>query len=137
MSLQILAGLIPTLLKSNFAMQCSRIFIQRSLQYQSKNSFLNLLVLFSYYLTDGVKFGGDWLAYPGDPLLFHAQFVVRVVSLQETMNPLLFVASTREAHAARKHLLLAFTTQVISRFLLLLNQCFNRTQRISIFQIWS
>ena len=29
-----------------------------------------------FYLTEGAKFGGDFLAYNGDPVAFHAQFVV-------------------------------------------------------------
>ena len=33
-----------------------------------------------YWLTDGLKFGGHFLAYEGDPLLYHAAFVVRCVA---------------------------------------------------------
>ncbi|XP_026465302.1 tRNA-splicing endonuclease subunit Sen34 [Ctenocephalides felis] len=33
-----------------------------------------------YYITDGEKFGGDFLLYPGDPVLFHASHIVSVVS---------------------------------------------------------
>jgi len=29
-----------------------------------------------YFLTSGLKFGGDFLAYPGDPLIYHASYVV-------------------------------------------------------------
>jgi len=29
-----------------------------------------------FYLTDGSKFGGDYLVYPGDPIQFHAKYVV-------------------------------------------------------------
>lgn len=66
-----------------------------------------------YYLTSGIKFGGDWLAYPGDPLMYHAQFVVRVEIAERAMRPTFFVAAAREAHSARKHLLYAFSEQVI------------------------
>ena len=31
-----------------------------------------------YTLTSGLKFGCDYLAYPGDPMIFHAQFMVCV-----------------------------------------------------------
>ncbi|CAD7698974.1 unnamed protein product [Ostreobium quekettii] len=65
-----------------------------------------------FYMTGGLKFGGDWLAYPGDPLGYHAQFVVRVVLPDQTIHALMFASSTREAHAARKHLLLATAKQV-------------------------
>jgi hypothetical protein len=60
-----------------------------------------------YYLTSGSKFGGDYLAYPGDPNLYHAQFVVRVLPLGQVLNPVLFKGLARGVHAARKHLLLA------------------------------
>jgi tRNA-splicing endonuclease subunit Sen34 len=29
-----------------------------------------------FYLTCGAKFGGDFLAYPGDPAKYHAQFII-------------------------------------------------------------
>jgi len=29
-----------------------------------------------YYLTSGEKFGGDFLAYPGDPCKYHSQFII-------------------------------------------------------------
>jgi tRNA splicing endonuclease len=60
-----------------------------------------------YFLTSGSKFGGDFLAYPGDPNLYHAQFVVRVLRLEQALNPVLFKGLARGVHAARKHLLLA------------------------------
>jgi hypothetical protein len=60
-----------------------------------------------YFLTSGSKFGGDFLAYPGDPNLYHAQFVVRVLPLEQVLNPVLFKGLARGVHAARKHLLLA------------------------------
>mmetsp|Transcript_31148 Transcript_31148/g.43171 ORF Transcript_31148/g.43171 Transcript_31148/m.43171 type:complete len:141 (+) Transcript_31148:387-809(+) len=60
-----------------------------------------------YIMTDGSKFGADYLAYPGDPSLYHAQFCVRLLESEASLSPLAFQAATRTAHAARKHLLLA------------------------------
>ena len=37
-----------------------------------------------FYVTSGDKFGADFLAYPGDPLLFHAKFVVQCVQRKTT-----------------------------------------------------
>ena len=31
-----------------------------------------------YMITPGTRFGGDFLAYPGDPFMYHAYFVVKV-----------------------------------------------------------
>ena len=60
-----------------------------------------------YYITDGAKFGADYLLYPGDPLLFHAQFTVRILEHDTPIKPALLAGSARGSHAARKHLLLA------------------------------
>ena len=59
------------------------------------------------HVTSGLKFGADFLAYPGDPALYHAQFIVRVVQDDEPLHVLGMSGSARVAHSARKHLLLA------------------------------
>lgn len=63
-----------------------------------------------YHLTPGANFGADWLAYPADPLLYHAQLCVRVCAAGGAAREcgVLLAAATRGAHAARKHLLLAW-----------------------------
>ena len=52
-------------------------------------------------MTSAAKFGGDFLAYPGDPLLYHAQFTVRCLSSDTPLHPLALSAGARMAHAAR------------------------------------
>jgi len=59
-----------------------------------------------HWLTSGAKFGADFLAYPGDPLLYHAQLTVRILDGDAPMPPLTLAAAGRSSHAARKHLLL-------------------------------
>lgn len=54
-----------------------------------------------YTMTSGAKFGGDYLAYPGDPVLYHAQYTVRCVHHDAPQHPLALAAATRMAHAAR------------------------------------
>lgn len=58
-------------------------------------------------MTDGCKFGADYLLYPGDPLLYHAQFTVQVLDHQAAIKPALLMGGSRGSHSARKHLLLA------------------------------
>ena len=60
-----------------------------------------------FSVTGGAKFGGDFLAYPGDPHLYHAQYVVRVVLPDQVLNPSVLQGLARGVHAARKHLVLA------------------------------
>ena len=40
-------------------------------------AYLHLLAK-EYYVTDALKFGGDFLAYEGDPSLYHAKYLVKV-----------------------------------------------------------
>jgi len=40
--------------------------------------FTDLTLNKSMYLTDGLKFGANFLAYEGDPLLYHAKYLVKV-----------------------------------------------------------
>ncbi|KAL0037110.1 hypothetical protein WJX79_000917 [Trebouxia sp. C0005] len=70
-----------------------------------------------YYITDGAKFGADYLLYPGDPLLFHAQFTVRILEHDTPIKPALLAGSARGSHAARKHLLLASVDGATASFI--------------------
>merc|ERR1712039_82438 len=60
-----------------------------------------------YLVTDGTKFGGEYVAYPGDPKLYHAQFVIRILYTEESITPCFLTAQTRVSAATRKHLVLA------------------------------
>ena len=40
-----------------------------------------------YYLTSGVYFGGDFLAYPGDPIRYHSFFIVIIVPWGKKITP--------------------------------------------------
>lgn len=39
----------------------------------------------SYYISEGAKFGGDFLVYPGDPVMFHARYIV--ICLESELDP--------------------------------------------------
>ncbi|KAG8831322.1 tRNA-splicing endonuclease subunit [Serendipita sp. 399] len=56
-----------------------------------------------YFMGNGLKFGGDWLVYPGDPLRFHSHFVASVLpSPTETIHPIQIVAYGRLGTATKK-----------------------------------
>ena len=40
--------------------------------------FTDLTLTKKMYLTDGLKFGADFLAYQGDPLNYHAKYLVKI-----------------------------------------------------------
>ncbi|XP_059053935.1 tRNA-splicing endonuclease subunit Sen34 isoform X2 [Achroia grisella] len=62
-----------------------------------------------YHITNGPKFGSDFLVYPGDPVKFHAMYMVRCVSDQTTsLCPSSLVAYGRLSVAVNKLAILAF-----------------------------
>lgn len=66
------------------------------------------LWLRGYYMGKGLKFGGDYLCYPGDPLRFHSHFTATVLeSPQQGILPLDIVSWGRLATAVKKASLLA------------------------------
>jgi len=60
-----------------------------------------------YTVTPGDKFGGDLLAYPGDPGAVHAQYVVVIRLTGQRLSGLQLVGRARVAASARKQLLIA------------------------------
>ncbi|TFK54843.1 tRNA-intron endonuclease catalytic domain-like protein [Heliocybe sulcata] len=60
-----------------------------------------------YFMGVGIKFGGDFLVYPGDPLRYHSHFVATVIeSPVSTLMPMEIVAHGRLGTATKKaHLL--------------------------------
>lgn len=62
-----------------------------------------------HHITNGSKFGCDYLLYPGDPVRFHATYMVRCIYDQTaTISPAEFVAFGRLSVAVNKLAVLAF-----------------------------
>jgi len=55
-----------------------------------------------HYLTGGQKFGADFLVYPGDPVKFHAQFLVVCIDSSESLSAADLVALGRLGTSVRK-----------------------------------
>ena len=63
------------------------------------------------YLTLGIKFGADFLAYEGDPLTCHAKYLVKVLADDtHSISVEQLVFSERMANSIKKDLLLAYQT---------------------------
>ncbi|KAK4053769.1 tRNA-splicing endonuclease subunit [Microbotryomycetes sp. JL201] len=61
-----------------------------------------------YFMGGGLRFGGDFLVYPGDPLRYHSHFTLTVLTApRSTVMPLDLVAYGRLATAVKKAHLLA------------------------------
>jgi len=60
------------------------------------------------FVTNGVKFGGDFLVYPGDPTRFHSFFVVQCLDYDEDeLTPANLVTLARLGTSVKKTLVLA------------------------------
>lgn len=55
-----------------------------------------------YYLMPGLRFGGVFVAYPGDPLKYHSHLIVKVVPKGGKVDLLELVTSGRLATAVKK-----------------------------------
>ncbi|XP_047354583.1 tRNA-splicing endonuclease subunit Sen34 isoform X1 [Vespa velutina] len=60
-----------------------------------------------YYITNGEKFGGDFLVYPGDPIMFHSQFIIQCKSRNEEIPITELIGQCRIASHVRKTQILA------------------------------
>lgn len=72
-----------------------------------------------YFLGIGIKFGGDFLVYPGDPLRYHSHFCATVHFKSDPLRPLEIVAHGRLGTGTRKsHLICSWDqeTQKIECF---------------------
>uniref|UniRef100_A0A0K0F3R3 tRNA-intron lyase n=1 Tax=Strongyloides venezuelensis TaxID=75913 RepID=A0A0K0F3R3_STRVS len=62
-----------------------------------------------FWLVDGCKFGGDYLAYDKTPMGNHSRFIVIVCPSSKSITPLELIATLRIATQVKKDLLLAIT----------------------------
>ncbi|KAF7991575.1 hypothetical protein HCN44_008946 [Aphidius gifuensis] len=60
------------------------------------------------YVTTGERFGGDYLAYPGDPILYHSQFIVKCVDKNEEMSVIDLAGQCRLATHVKKTQVFAY-----------------------------
>ena len=59
-----------------------------------------------YYLTSGINFGGDFLAYPGDPIRYHSFFIVIIVPWGKKTTPFEIISAGRLGASVKKTALL-------------------------------
>jgi len=69
-----------------------------------------------YFMGGGIKFGGDYLVYPGDPLRYHSHFAASVLeSPTSSLRPMEIVAHGRLGTATKKaHLLCSWDDETMS-----------------------
>ena len=59
-----------------------------------------------YYLTSGVNFGGDFLAYPGDPMRYHSFYIVIIIPWGKRITPFEIISAGRLGASVKKTSLL-------------------------------
>lgn len=60
-----------------------------------------------YYITSGEKFGGHFLVYFGDPIAYHAIFIVKCVDSETNFSPTELISFGRLGVSVRKRAVLA------------------------------
>lgn len=65
-------------------------------------SAFSMLRLRGYFLMPGLRFGGDFVAYPGDPLKFHSHLIVKAMQPDQKVDLLQLITSGRLATAVKK-----------------------------------
>ncbi|KAJ1990864.1 tRNA-splicing endonuclease subunit [Dimargaris cristalligena] len=70
-----------------------------------------------YYLTPGIKFGGEFLVYLGDPQTHHSRFITTLLeSAEQTINPVQLVALSRLGTGVTKSRLLSVYSSLTQSF---------------------
>lgn len=68
-----------------------------------------------YYISPGMKFGGKYIMYPGDPLRYHSHYIINFYSYQEDpVNLLRLVGGGRLAVGVKKVWVLSCSKSIIN-----------------------
>ncbi|CAG8534597.1 10070_t:CDS:2 [Acaulospora colombiana] len=68
-----------------------------------------------YYITSGVKFGGDYLLYSDDPLRQHSHFIATILDMNRVISPLDIVTFGRLGTAVKKSYMLCSWDQNLNK----------------------
>eukprot|EP01118_Nematostelium_gracile_P003120 TRINITY_DN13555_c0_g1_i1.p1 TRINITY_DN13555_c0_g1~~TRINITY_DN13555_c0_g1_i1.p1 ORF type:complete len:261 (+),score=44.81 TRINITY_DN13555_c0_g1_i1:59-841(+) len=88
-----------------------------SFQYPNNSEEERKMIVFEdlwkkgYFLSNGSKFGGDFLVYPGDTLQYHAHFVVIIKGFEEELSPLDIISYGRLGVTVKKTPILASVSE--------------------------
>ncbi|KAJ2006003.1 tRNA-splicing endonuclease subunit [Coemansia thaxteri] len=59
-----------------------------------------------YYITRAIKFGGDYLLYPGEPMRYHSHYIVSLLGHEQPLAPRELISLGRLATTVKKTRLL-------------------------------
>ncbi|XP_067029303.1 tRNA-splicing endonuclease subunit Sen34-like [Acropora muricata] len=98
---------IPTVLPQRLmpVKQAEWIYPQTDTEKLHYRVFLDLWEK-GYYLTSAVNFGGDFLAYPGDPMKYHSFYIVIIIPWGRKIRPFDIISAGRLGASVKKTALL-------------------------------
>lgn len=76
-----------------------------------ENQIFNDLWSKGFYITSGIKFGGDYLLYRNDPMCTHSEFIIGIREEEETVLPLEIISMGRLATNVKKTFAIAGSIQ--------------------------
>lgn len=85
-------------------MNCNYYHVGRSEHQILRDSIFSNLWEHGYYLTSGLKYGGDFLVYPDVPTHTHSTYIALVLAWKQTINCLASLG--RVATKVKKKILL-------------------------------
>ncbi|RHZ80665.1 hypothetical protein Glove_134g208 [Diversispora epigaea] len=68
-----------------------------------------------YFITSGIKFGGDYLLYSGDPLKFHSQYITTIMDKNKMISSLDIITFGRLGKAVKKSYMLCSWDQNLDK----------------------
>ncbi|KAI7892392.1 uncharacterized protein EV154DRAFT_562368 [Mucor mucedo] len=77
----------------------------------SPNEIFNDLWSKGFYITSGIKFGGDYLLYTNDPMCTHSEFIIGVRQEEEDIKPVEIISMGRLATNVKKTFVVAGSIQ--------------------------
>lgn len=95
---------IPTIMPSQRLQSCTAVhwtYPQTETEKLHYRVFLDLWEK-GYYLTSGAKFGGDLLAYPGDPMRYHSFYIVIIIPWGKKITPFEMISAGRLGATVKK-----------------------------------
>ncbi|KAJ2871793.1 tRNA-splicing endonuclease subunit [Coemansia aciculifera] len=60
-----------------------------------------------FYITRGIKFGADYMLYPGEPMRYHSHYIVNLMDHNQKITPRELIALSRLGTSVKKTRILA------------------------------
>ncbi|KAJ2788310.1 tRNA-splicing endonuclease subunit [Coemansia linderi] len=70
-----------------------------------------------FYITRGIKFGADYMLYPGEPMRYHSHYIVNLVDHQDKITPRQLIALSRLGTSVKKTRILCSWDSTVQQFI--------------------